>query len=59
MFDETLIEKSFEDTLLGESPISYNFKYLSNQFGCVFLQDEDALPYDDADVGEMIRCMKV
>ena len=35
IFDETLIEQSFEETLLDESPYFYNFKYLFNDIGCI------------------------
>ena len=48
-FDETLIEQSFEETLLDASPSFYNVKYLSKYIGCVSLQVEDSLPHDAAD----------
>ena len=56
-FDETPIEQSFEETLLDASSSFYNFKYLSEDIGCVSLQVEDAFPHDAAD-DEMICCMK-
>ena len=55
-FDVTLIEQSFEETLLDASPSFYNVKYLSKYIGCVSLQVEDGLPHDADD--EIIRCMK-
>jgi len=46
-FDETPIEQSFEETLLNKSPSLNYFKYLSNQIGCISLQDNDAMPHDN------------
>ena len=54
-FNETPSEQSFEDTMFGESTSLYNFKYLSEHIGCEFVQDDDALPYDNIDIGRMIR----
>ena len=57
MFDEALIEQ-IEDIILDES-LSLNYcKYLSSQIESTFLQVDDAWPYDDADVGGMIQCLK-
>ena len=56
-FNETLIEQSFEETLLDASPNFHNFKYLPKDIGCVSLQVDDTLLHDAAD-NEMICCMK-
>ena len=46
----------FLDFLLVMHQVLNNFKYLSNDIGCVSLQVEDALPHDDDDW--MIHCMQ-
>ena len=48
------MEQFIADAILDESPSLNNCKSLSDHVRHFFVQDEDAFPYDDVNIGGMI-----